>query len=85
VSLSIAIPGELVELVAARVLEVLEERGALAPDPWLSVAEAADYARCSKQRIYDLVAANKLAPGRDGRRLVFRRSELDRYLEGRAA
>ena len=50
----------------------------------LPVEDAARYAACSRDRLYDLVQLGKLRPGRDGRRLVFRRSDLDRYLQGEA-
>jgi excisionase family DNA binding protein len=76
-------PPELVDAVADRVLELMGERGLLEPDSWLTVQEAAEYMRCAPQRIYDLVRAGKLLPCRDGRKLLFRRSDLDRYLEGR--
>jgi excisionase family DNA binding protein len=33
----------------------------------------------------DLVAQRRLAPHRDGRRLLFRRADLDRYIETEAA
>jgi excisionase family DNA binding protein len=74
--LTVEVPSAVVEAIAFRVLELLEERGALGNDPWLNVDEAADYLRCSRQRVYDLVSHGKLRPGRDGRRLLFRRSEL---------
>lgn len=82
--LTVALPGELVDVVAARVVEMLEERGMVEPDPWLTVEQAAEYIGAKKQRLYDLVDQGKLWPGRDGRRLLFRRSDLDAYLEGRS-
>lgn len=85
--IQIALPAELVDLVAERVLEILDQRGDLEPDdPWLDVDEAAAHIKASsKQRIYDLHHQRRIIAGRDGTRLVFRRSELDRYLEGRSA
>jgi excisionase family DNA binding protein len=50
--------------------------------PYLGVDEAADYLRCSRQRVYDLVHAGRLVPRRDGRRLLFHRDDLDAYLSG---
>jgi excisionase family DNA binding protein len=52
------------------------------PDRWLSTAQAADYLGCSPDRLHDLVARRALTHGRDGRRLLFRRSDLDAYAEG---
>ena len=48
---------------------------------WLSTAEAAIHLACSRERVYDLVQLGKLEPRRDGRRLLFRRTDLDAYLE----
>jgi excisionase family DNA binding protein len=88
-SLTVALPAELVDAVVERVVELIEARGALgSDDPWLDVDEAAAYMRCSRQRIYDLLARKRDDParlegGHDGRRRLIRRSELDRYLERR--
>ncbi|MGI8595083.1 MAG: helix-turn-helix domain-containing protein [Solirubrobacteraceae bacterium] len=51
-------------------------------DPWLSIEEAAEHLRARPQRLYDLVSAGRLRPAKDGRRLLFRRSWIDSYLEG---
>ena len=48
---------------------------------WLSVQEAAEYACCSKQRIYDLRSAGRLPKTGDGSRVLVRRTDLDDYLE----
>ena len=55
-----------------------------AASPWLNAEDAAQYLACSRGRLYDLVQLRKLEPRRDGRRLLFRRSELDAYLEAAA-
>src|SRR4051812_20177195 len=79
---ALAFPPELVDSIARRVVELLEPAVALGPSsPWLGVDEAAEYLRCSKQAIYDRVNQGALHPGRDGRRLLFRRERLDEYLE----
>lgn len=79
--LTLAIPAEVVDAIAARVrTELLAELGR-PTDPWLDVAEAADYLRCKRQRIYDLCQQGRLKPARDGSRLLLRRSWLDAYLE----
>lgn len=69
---------ELVALVAERLRPEPETH-----EPWLGAAEAASYLSCSRQRIYDLVHARNVSgiPFRkEGSRLLFRRSELDRWL-----
>ena len=48
---------------------------------WLNSDEAAQYLGCPRSRIHDLVQLRRLEPARDGRRLLFRRSDLDAYLE----
>jgi excisionase family DNA binding protein len=71
----------LIEAVAKRVAEKLAGRESVA-DPWLDVDEAADYLRCSRQRIYDLVSEGRLRVAKDGRRSLFRRAWLDACLTG---
>jgi excisionase family DNA binding protein len=79
----IALPPEVIETIVSKVIEELDARGPLDVDPLLDVAETAQYLRAKPQRIYDLHSARKIFAVRDGTRLLFRRSELDRYLEGR--
>jgi excisionase family DNA binding protein len=85
--------GAMIELTVTltdRQLAEIAERAALlvsadtdTVSPWLNVAEAAERLRCSKDRIYDLIALGKLHPRRDGRRVLLRRDDLDAYIEGR--
>lgn len=53
------------------------------PPAWLTTREAGAHLACTPDRIHDLVSLRKLDPRRDGRRLLFRRDDLDAYLEGR--
>lgn len=48
---------------------------------WLNSEQAAEYLGCPRGRIHDLVQLRKLEPRRDGRRLLFKRDDLDAYLE----
>jgi hypothetical protein len=64
---NIAIPVEVIEAIAARaaelVIEQLERESTSSPvSPYLSVAEAAEYARCSRQRVYDLLSSGAVDP-----------------------
>jgi excisionase family DNA binding protein len=68
----------LADAVAARL------QPAPAGTPWLDTEQAADYLAAKPSRIHDLVGLGKLAPRRDGRRLLFKRSDLDAYLESSA-
>jgi excisionase family DNA binding protein len=87
-SLSIPINEDFIEAVAARVVELLAdthdpESGAVeAGAAWLNVKHAARHLDCPVSRIYDLVALKELVPEKDGRRLLFRRSDLDAYVRG---
>jgi excisionase family DNA binding protein len=80
-NLSVEIPADVLEQIAERAAELLAERQAASASPWLSTQGAADYIAAPAGRIHDLVALRKLTPRRDGRRLLFRREELDAYLE----
>ncbi len=86
-ALTISLPPELVEQIARRAADLLAERTA-GPGPWLDVTAAAkhlgysdDLAR-GRRRIYDLTSRRELEPRRDGKRLLFRPADLDRYVEG---
>jgi len=79
----ISVPAELLEHVAQRAADLavarLEGRGDPG-SPFLTVPEAAAYARCKRQRIDDLLSARRLTRYKDGRRTLVSRAELDRHL-----
>ena len=77
--LTIHVSPEVIDVIAQRVVEVLDERQAQ-PEPWIGVAEAAEHLHCRPQRIYALVHQGRLQPCREGSRLLFRRSQLDAWL-----
>lgn len=64
----------LAERVAARLAEPA------APEPWIGVDAAAEHLACPKSRIYALASAGGIPHEKDGSRLLFRASELDRWL-----
>jgi excisionase family DNA binding protein len=74
---------EVVDQIADRAAAlVLERLDAVIASRWMSVTEAAAYARCSVQHIYDMRSDGRLQRhGDPGHALVDRR-ELDAYLEG---
>ena len=82
--LTLAIPDELVEVlaerVAARVGDRLERPEA---SPWMDQPAAAAYLGFSRDRLYKLTAAGAIPCRRQpgGQRLIFHRDELDRWLE----
>lgn len=84
--LSLSFPAAVVDAIALRVVELLDERAALAvqaPEPWIDVDTAAAHIGKPRNRLYDLAAQGVLPHGRDGRSLLFRRSDLDAYLQDR--
>ena len=77
-------------LTDEQLAQIAEQAAALVPavtsaaaSPWLNVADAAEWLRCGKDRIYDLIALGRLHPRRDGRRVLLHRDDLDAYIEGR--
>src|SRR3954447_24223393 len=83
--ITLEVPAQLIAALAQQVAEQLGVSPLGDTSPWLTVDEAAEYLRCSKQAVYDRVHQNALQPGRDGRRLLFHRDTLDAYLRGDAA
>jgi excisionase family DNA binding protein len=75
------VPPALIEHIAQRVVQILAAQAPTASAPWLSTEQAADYIAAKPARIHDLVALGRLTPRRDGRRLLFKRSDLDDYIE----
>ena len=81
-NVAVALSDEDVERIAQRVASLAA--GSSPSDPWLSIDEAAEHLRAKPQRLYDLVSSGRLKPAKDGRRLLFRRSALDTYVENGA-
>jgi excisionase family DNA binding protein len=79
--LELTVPAELVEEIAQRAAEIVLARQEAALPRWMTVPEAAEYARCTRQHIYDLRSDGRLSRhGEHGHALVDRH-ELDAYLE----
>jgi excisionase family DNA binding protein len=79
--------GELAALVALEIADRLAEDREL-PEPWIGTAEAAKHLACTSHRVYDLtsqVGESGIPFVREGNRLLFRRSQLDAWLERRNA
>ena len=51
--------------------------------PYLTIPEAAEYLRCKRQRVDDLLSSRRLTRYKDGRRTLVNREELTAYVEGR--
>jgi excisionase family DNA binding protein len=78
------LPDSLVAVIADRaaalVLEHLERHETAPASPYMTIREASEYLRCSRQRIDDLLSQKRLERLKDGSRTLIRRSDLDRYL-----
>jgi excisionase family DNA binding protein len=79
--------GDLIEFVAERAAELVAERLATvdAAEGWIGVEEAAVYLACPKSRVYALVSAGRIPYCKDGSRTLFKRSELDLWVQGGGA
>jgi excisionase family DNA binding protein len=74
-------PDQLAEL-ALRVADLLSDNagGPATLSPYLTVAEAAEYLRCSRERIHALLTQRRLARHKDGGRTLVLRAELEPYV-----
>jgi excisionase family DNA binding protein len=83
--LTIVLPPQLLETIAARTAELVREQAARAPEssPWLDLEGAAKYLGFTRDRLYKLTAAGAIPcrRKRGGQRLLFHRDELDQWLE----
>ena len=79
--LTVELSPEQLDALAALVATRLGGLAGPTPATWVDARGAAAYLACGVGRIHDLVALGKVTPRRDGRRLLFRRDDLDAYLE----
>ena len=81
--LSITLPAHLVEEVAHRVATIVtaEINTTRTTTPYMTVAEAAEYLRWPKERIYKLTAARAIPHAKHEGRILFRRDVLDAWLD----
>jgi excisionase family DNA binding protein len=76
------LPDSLVETIAERAAALVLERldGKAKQPELLSVPEAAELLRCSRQRVYDLLSAGRLERLKDGSRVLVRRADVIAHL-----
>lgn len=81
---SVTLPSELLDEIARLAAELIRERPpdpeAQSASPYMSVAEAAEYMRASRQRVYDLLSARRLTRYKEGRRTLLLRAEIAGYV-----
>jgi excisionase family DNA binding protein len=82
-ALELRVPEAFAHAIAERVADLLAAslNTASQPEPWVGVEQAAEHLACPTSRIYDLVSQRRITPRRDGRRLLFKRSQLDAAIE----
>jgi excisionase family DNA binding protein len=82
-TVGIELPQEVVEQLARRVAELLVEGASgSTPSPWLYGARAAaEYLDWPVGKVEKLQAAGRLPCRRSGRRYIYHRAELDRFVE----
>jgi excisionase family DNA binding protein len=49
--------------------------------PWMNIDQAAEYLAWPKKRLYNLVSKQEIPCRKHGNRLLFNRTELDRWLD----
>jgi excisionase family DNA binding protein len=84
VSIALELPEELLDAVAKRAAQIVLEQTS-EPDEWLTSDQAAQYLKCGRRRIFNLVSDGRIPVHREGVRLMFLKSELDAWIKsGRA-
>jgi excisionase family DNA binding protein len=83
-TIALTLTAEQLHVIADRVAGRLRPAPTAQVSPWLDTKGAAEHLACGVDRVHDLVALGKLDPRRDGRRLLFKRSDLDAYVEASA-
>ena len=76
-------PAALVDAIATRLATIVKSEidAATTATPYMTVAEAAEYLRWPKERIYKLTAANAIPHFHQDGRILLRRDEIDAWLE----
>ena len=66
------------ELLSELLTTIKKER----PDDWLTITEAAQYCKLSEPTLRRYIKAGKLKVSKKTGRLLFKRSDIDRWLNG---
>jgi excisionase family DNA binding protein len=84
--LELPVTDDLIAALAPAVAEILADRQPTADvREWLDVGEAAEHLRCGKSRVYALSSQGALKAYKDGSRSLFKRSDLDAFIESGGA
>lgn len=85
IPLPVVLPPEALHAIAERVAELLAERATDALAPWMTADQAADYIAAPVSRVRKLTMTGELPHHRDGRRVLYRRDELDTFVRSGGA
>jgi excisionase family DNA binding protein len=82
---ALAIPAELADAIALRAAEIVLDQivgdhANTTATPYVTIMEAAEYLRCSRQRVDDLLSQRRLSRVKDGGRTLILRAEIEAYL-----
>jgi hypothetical protein len=86
--LTLTVPPAMLDLIVERVTDRLSQRDGVGVERWVGVSQAAAHIGCKPQRIYDLVcrrASSGIPHRKEGTRLLFKLSHLDRWIESGGA
>lgn len=80
--LALDLSEELMDAIAQRTAELM---ASTQPEPWIGVEQAAEYLSCPKSRVYRLVSRRAIPFEKDGARVLFKRTELDAWVQAGGA
>ena len=82
---TISLPPDLIDAIAQQAAQLvrkeISEQASRPFSPYMTIPEAAEYLRCSRQRIDDLLSQRRLDRYKDGSRTLLSRAELEAYLK----
>ncbi len=81
VSITLTLDNRSIEALAREVELRLSHRSDKPSSPWLNTEEAAKYLRCPTSRVLKLVHTGDLPRSKDGRRNLYSREDLERFIE----
>jgi excisionase family DNA binding protein len=74
------VPVVLGDEALAAIADALPRETAEPESPYLTIREAADYLRCKRQRVDDLLSSRRPTRYKDGGRTLVERAELEQHL-----
>lgn len=77
---TVRLDDEALDLLAAKIAPLVADRLPPVPEPWIDSTAAAEHLATSVERVHQLVHQRRIRHRKDGRKLLFRRSDLDAYL-----